>query len=169
MRSMVNYYQRIKWQYYNFQGDSTGLFNEILRASNKIGMDEALAYLEQCVIEKRLAWLKANLGQVKNENDLVIDGYRWFYEKYLGVSIPKDGEIVEHTEKRIVMCWWNPCPTLEACKKLGLDTREICKKSYQKPVQVFLKHINPKLRFDRNYENIRPYAVYCEEIIELVD
>ena len=166
---MLNYYQRIKQQYNNFQGDSTELFTEILRASNEIGIDKALAYLEQCVIEKRLAWLKANLDKVQNEDDPIIDGYRSFYEKYLGISVPKDGEIVEHTEKRLVMHWWNPCPTLEVCKKLGLDTREICKKAYQKPVQEFLKHINPKLRFDRNYESIRPHATYCEEIIELVD
>jgi hypothetical protein len=145
------------------------LFREILRASNEIGLDQALTYLEQCVTEKRLAWLKVNLGEVKNENDPVIDGYRWFYEKYLGISVPKDGEIVEHTGKRMVMRWRNPCPTLEACKKFGLDTREICKKAYHKPVQEFLNQIDPKLRFDRNYESIRPHAAYCEEIIVLED
>jgi hypothetical protein len=76
---------------------------------------------------------------------------------------------VEHTQKRIVMRWWNPCPTLEACNKLGLDTREVCKKAYEKPVQEFLKQINPRLRFGRNYESIRPHAACCEEIIELED
>jgi hypothetical protein len=166
---MPNYYQCIKQQYTNFQGDSTELFNEILRASNEIGIDKALAYLEQCVIEKRLAWLKANLDKTPNEDDPIMDGYRWFYEKYLGVSVPRDGEIVEHTKKKIVMRWRNPCPTLEVCKKLGLDTREICKKAYHKPVQEFLNLINPKLRFDRNYDSIRPHAKYCEEVIELAE
>ncbi len=166
---MPNYYQRIKQQYQSFQGDSTKLFNEILTASNEIGMDEALAYLEQCVIEKRAAWLKANLDEAIDENDPVAEGYKWFYEKYLGVSVPEDGEIVEHTQKRIVMRWWNPCPTLEACRKLGLDTREVCKKAYQRPVQEFLRHIHPRLRFDRNYQSIRPHAAYCEEIIVLED
>jgi hypothetical protein len=166
---MPDYFQRIKQQYNNFQSDSTELFNEILKVSNEIGMDKALAYLEQCVIEKRLTWLQTNLGEAKRGNDPVLDGYRWFYEKYLGLSVPKDGEIVEHTGERLVMRWWNPCPTLDACKKLGLDTREVCKKAYQKPVQEFLRYINPRLRFDRNYECIRPYAAYCEEIIELVD
>jgi hypothetical protein len=162
-------YQHIKQAYNNSRGDSTGLFNEILRASNEMGMDEALAYLEQCVIEKRSAWLEANRGNVKNEVDPVVEGYRWFYEVYLGVSVPKDGEIVEQTGKRIVMRWWNPCPTLEACKKFGLDTREICKKAYHKPVEEFLKHINPGLRFERNYDSLRPHAAYCEEIIFLED
>ena len=166
---MLNYYGRIKQHYNNLQGDSTGLFNEIMKISNEIGVDEALAYLEQCVIEKRSAWSEANYNEAQNEDDPITEGYRWFYEKYLGVSVPKDGEIVVHTEKRIVMHWRNPCPTLEACKKLGLDTREICRKAYQKPVQEFLKQIDPRLKFDRNYERIRPYAAYCEEIIELVD
>src|SRR5512144_2340193 len=145
---MPDYHQRIRQQYQSLQGDSTDLFNEILAVSSEIGMDEALAYLEQCVIEKRAAWLKANLDEAINENDPAAEGYRWFYEKYLGVSVPRDGEIVEHAEKRIVMRWRNPCPTLEACRKLGLDTREVCKKAYQKPVQEFLQHIHPKLRFD---------------------
>ena len=132
-------------------------------------MDEALAYLERCVTKKRLSRLKANHGEIQNEDDPVNNGYTWFYEKYLGVSVPKDGEIIERSQKRLVMRWRHSCPTLEACKKLGLDTREICRKAYQKPVQEFLKHINPRLRFDRNYESIRPQAAYCEEIIELVD
>jgi hypothetical protein len=166
---MLNFFQCIKQQYEILQGDSTELFREIAAASQEIGIDESLAYLEQCVIEKRLAWLKVNLGETVDESDPVREGYKWFYEKYLRVSVPEDGEIVEHTETRIIMRWWNPCPTLEACKKLGLDTREVCKKAYHKPVQEFLQHIHPKLRFDRNYENIRPYAAYCEEIIVLED
>jgi len=156
-------------QYNNLQGDSTELFDEIIRISNEIGMDEALAYLERCVTKKRLSWLRANHGAIQNEDDPVNNGYTWFYEKYLGISVPKDGEIIERSQKRLVMRWRHSCPTLEACKKLGLDTREICRKAYQKPVQEFLKHINPKLRFDRNYESIRPHAAYCEEIIELID
>ena len=98
-----------------------------------------------------------------------MEGYHWFYERYLRVRPPADGEIIEQSEKRLVMRWRNPCPTLEACRKLGLDTREVCKKAFEKPVEEFLKTINPKLRFDRNYEHIRPYTAYCEEIIVLED
>ena len=166
---LTYYYQRIEEKYQHSQGDSTELFDEILDASTVITLDEALSCLERCVIEKRAAWLKANFGEVEIESDPVNAGYEWFYEKYLRVSVPKDGEIVERSENRMVMRWWNPCPTLEACKKVGLDTREICKKVYQRPVDEFLKRINPKLRFSRNYNNIRPYAAYCEEIIELED
>jgi hypothetical protein len=163
------YYRHIKQQYQNLQGDSTELFREILMAASEIGMDQALVYLEQCVIEKRSAWIKRHASEIMDESDPAMAGYKWFYEKYLQVSVPKDGMIVEQTGKRIIMRWWNPCPTLEACNKFGLDTRGICRKAYHRPVQEFLKHIHPKLRFDRNYENIRPHAAYCEEIIVLED
>lgn len=166
---MLNHYQRIKQLYSNLHGDSTELFQEILTAASEIGLEEALAYLEQCVMEKRTMWLQDNLGKPANENDPVTEGYKWFYEKYLGVSVPEDGEIVEHTDKRMVMRWRNPCPTLEACNQLGMDTRQVCKMAYEKPVEEFLKHIHPKLRFQRNYESIRPHTAYCEEIITLED
>ena len=82
---MLNYYQRIKQQYNNLRGDSTDLFNEIIRISNEIGMDEALAYLEQCVTKKRLSWLKANRSEIQNEDDplkMDTDGFMrniWVY------------------------------------------------------------------------------------------
>jgi hypothetical protein len=164
---MADHYQIIKQQYQDLQGDSAELFRTILLAAEEIGIDAAWGYLERCVLEKRSAWLQANLQGTPDENDPLLEGYRWFYENYLRVRVPKDGEIVEHTTRRIVMRWRNPCPTLAACQKLGLDTREVCKKAYEKPVQEFLKRIDPRLRFDRNYENIRPQADFCEEIITL--
>jgi len=163
----MNHYLRIKTQYENARGDSTELFREILRVSNEIGLDEALSILERCVIEKRLAWARAHLGEMERAGNAVLDGYRWFYEKYLGVSVPDDGEIVELSEKKIVSRWWNPCPTLEACKKFGLDTRIVCKKAYHGPVQAFLKQLHPGLRFERNYNCLRPHTAYCEEVIFL--
>ncbi len=162
-----NYTQRIKDQYLCSYPDSTRLFEEIIKISNDIGLDGALAILENCVIEKRLNWLSSELNQSEIQGDSVLDGYHWFYEKYLQVSVPKDGEIVERTESRLVTRWWNFCPTLNACQKLGLDTRQICLITYHKPVDHFLKTINPKLSFERNYDCIRPYADYCEEIILL--
>ena len=163
----MNIPQRIKSYYENSRNDSAELFREILRVSNEIGMGEALSILERCVIEKRLAWARTHLAEVSTTGIPVLDGYRWFYEKYLGVSVPEDGEIVELSEKRIVSRWWNPCPTLEACQQLGLDTKVICKKAYHRPVQEFLMQLHPGLRFERNYDCIRPHTAYCEEIIFL--
>lgn len=164
---MSDYYQRIKEEYENLKGDSVALFRVILSAAAEIGMDTTLAYLERCVIEKRTAWLRANLETGIGAGDPVMDGFTWFYERYLGLSVPEDGEIVEHTDRGILMRWWNPCPTLEACRQLGLDTRVVCRKAYHRPVQEFLAQIHPALRFDRNYERLRPYAACCEEMITL--
>jgi hypothetical protein len=165
----LNNTQRIKAQYENSRGDSTELFHEILRVSKEIGLDETLSILERCVTEKRLAWAEAHLSEMNLTGHPVLDGYRWFYEKYLGVFVPRDGEIVELSEKRIVSRWWNLCPTLEACKKFGLDTREVCKKAYHRPVQEFLMQLHPGLRFERNYDRLRPHTDYCEEVIFLED
>jgi tRNA(adenine34) deaminase len=161
------YYQLVRHQYARSRGDSTELFQTILSIAQEIGLDGALACLEQCVIEKRLAWWDRNVETLERTGNPLRDGYRMFYEGYLGLSIPQDGEIVEAMDRRLVTRWWNPCPTLEACKKLGLDTREICRKVYHQPVQVLLSKIDPRLRFERNYAALRPYTPYCEEIIRL--
>jgi hypothetical protein len=164
---LTGHYDLIKQAYLNSAGDSTALFRTIMAVASEAGLDQALAYLERCVTEKRLAWLQANLAGLERTDDPLLDGYRIFYEVYLGVAVPQDGEIVERNERVIVTRWWNRCPTLEACSKLGLDTREVCKKTYHKPVQAFLAAIDPRLNFDRNYESIRPHRPYCEEIILL--
>jgi hypothetical protein len=164
---MEAHFQRIKQLYENRTGDTTELFQTIMAIAGEVGLDQALAYLEQCVIEKRLAWLDKHLADFERTDDPVLDGYRLFYEVYLGVSAPDEGEIVAQTGQKMVTRWWNHCPTLEACQELGLDTREICRKVYHQPVQVFLSKVDSRLKFDRNYEALRPQAPYCEEIITL--
>ncbi len=161
------YYQVILEKYKNREGDFGGLFRAVLAVGDEVGLERALGYLEKCVMEKRLGWLDERLDKIGRTGDAVEDGYRIFYEEYLGISVPKDGEVVDRTDKKMVTRWWNYCPVLEGCKKFGLDTRVVCKRAYHKPVQVFLSRINPRLKFDRNYDSIRPYTPYCEEILTL--
>ena len=161
------YYRIILEKYRKKKQDFAQLFQAVLAVGDEIGLEEALGYLEKCVIEKRLGWLDERLDKMERTGNAVEDGYRIFYEEYLGISASKDGEVVDKTDKKIVMRWWNYCPVLEGCRKFGLDTRVVCKKAYHKPVQVFLSKINSKLKFDRNYDSIRPYTPYCEEIITL--
>lgn len=163
----MNFLQQIKQAYRNPAGNPNEPFQTVLSAADEIGLDAALELLEQCVIEKRQEWLDQNLISIERSGDPLEDAYRAFYEQYLGVSIPEGGEMVEKDGCKLVMRWWNACPTLETCKALGLDTREICKKVYHKPVQEFLRRIDPHLRFDRNYDALRPYTPYCEEMIIL--
>jgi hypothetical protein len=165
----ARYYDLVNRCYRDAGGDFTELFHTVLAIGTEIGWDRAWGCLQQCVIDKRLAWLGKNLEALQRTGDPLLDGYRSFYEVYLGVSTPRDGQIVEATDRRLVTRWWNRCPTLEACTRLGLDTRVICKQVYQEPVQVFLSAVDSRLRFARSYEAIRPYAPYCEEIIMLED
>jgi hypothetical protein len=165
---MDEHYRLVKGAYEKpTGGDSTQLLQTVLSVADKVGLDNALACLERCVVEKRLSWLENNLEGLERTGDPVLDGYRLFFEVYLGLSIPEDGEIVEHSASRLVMRWWNPCPMLDACMALGLDTRDICRLAYHRPVQEFFAELHPGLRFDRNYETLRPHTPYCEEIITL--
>lgn len=161
------YSQLVRDQYESSRGDSTALFQTILSIAEEVGMEEVLECLQQCVIERRLACLGRNVKALEKTGNPLIDGYKTFYESYLGLAIPQDGEIIEVSNRRLVTRWWNHCPTLEACQKFGLDTREIRKKVYHKPVEVLLAKIDPRLRVKRNYEALRPYTPYCEEIIGL--
>ncbi len=150
-------------------GDATVLFETVLSLAARSDLDEVLACLEGYVIERRLAWADRHAGQWPRTGDPLADGYRLFYEGYLGLSVPRDGRVIAATGARWVTRWWNPCPTLEVCRKLGLDTRVICRRVYHRPVQVLLARIDPRLRFERDYDALRPHAAYCEEIITLDD
>jgi hypothetical protein len=161
------YYRLIKAQYQQRRGSSIELFRTILEIAEEIGLRRALRHLERCVTEKRLLWLERNLETLDRSGDPLLDGYRAFYERYLGVSIPAEGQVVEVTEYRLVTRWWNRCSTLEACQALGLDTREVCAQAYHRPVEAFLARIDPRLGFERNYDALRPHACYCEEAITL--
>jgi hypothetical protein len=161
------YRQLIKYQYENSRGDSVNLFKTILSIAEETGLGKALSCFEQCVIEKRVLWLERNEQSLEKTGNPLLDGYKAFYERYLGLSIPRDGEIIEATERRMVFRWWNKCPTLEACVACGLDTRKVCKVVYHQPVQIILSRIDARLRFERNYDALRPHTEYCEESIEL--
>jgi hypothetical protein len=163
----MEYYDRIKDEYRRSKRNTTRLFQTVMSVADEIGLEATLELLEQCVTEKRLAWLDRHLPSLEKSGDALTDGHRIFYEEYLGISTPKDGEEVEVTERKLVMRWRNECPALNACQELGLDTREICRKVYHGPSQVFLSRIDPRLRFDRDYSAIRPHMPYCEEIITL--
>ena len=167
--SPADFQRRIADQYSRLQGDSTALFEEIIAAAAVVGMDSALAMLESCCMSKRLAWIHTHFSGPTPSDDMAVQtGFDWFYVNYLHVHLPGDGEVVEATPDQIISRWWNPCPTLDACRKLGLDTREVCRKAYHRPVDSFLQVIHPGLRFERNYHCLRPHTPCCEEIIRLV-
>jgi hypothetical protein len=155
--------QAIRDLYINKQGDSQALFGEVLRS----GTPDAWRDLEQCVIEKRLAWFNANRSRLKFSGDPVWDGYNMFYYDYLGLSIPSDGVILIKSREQVLSRWWNRCPTLEACQASGLETRQVCQMVYERPVEILLQLLDARLHFERSYIHIRPHADYCEERVWL--
>lgn len=142
------------------------LFRYIERVSKLTGRDEAWRILEELVTEKRLGWLSRRRIVSAAEPNPIERAFDLFYRQYLAAA-DDELEIIEKKPDRIVVRCRNPCPTLEACQTLGMDTRFVCRKAYELPTQIFLRRIDPGLRFIRNYHRIRPYAEFCEETIQL--
>lgn len=118
--------------------------------------------------QKRLAWWEENKDKLNLTGSLPRQAFTMVLFEYMGIN-PKDIEVVYEDERKITWRSFNFCPILEACQRLGLDTRIVCKETDEESVQDFIACLNPKLRFSRSYERIRPYAEYCEETFELVN
>jgi len=116
--------------------------------------------------EKRNSWYAKNRGDLALEGSEVRKAYTMFLLEYLKID-PREAPIVYEDETRIVWRSINWCPVVEACERGGFDTREVCKYGWETSVQAMIEKINPKLRFSRNYDRIRPHTDYCEEEIEL--
>jgi tRNA(adenine34) deaminase len=117
-------------------------------------------------IRRRLDWFKENrLTFTFINHDLVDSAYNLLLCR-LNIDRSK-AQIVDRTDYRIVFHSKNFCPTLEACKILNYDTRYICKHYNENATDVLIKQIDQRLRFERNYDKLRPYSDYCEEMIIL--
>ncbi len=131
-----------------------------------------LAEIERHVAAKRKAWCEGNRDRIAAR---IIDrpvrpraAFEVLFFDYMGLSA-KDLPILIENEAEIVWSSRNPCPTLEACRQLQLDTRVVCRQAYEKSTQTFLSAIDPELRFLRDYRKIRPHAEACIERIVRVD
>ena len=145
--------------------DFVRLFEYVKVVGKELGEKMAWKLLEQSVTKRRINWCQSSdLSNI--DGTLVEKAYELFFLRYLRIPVDKV-PIVKKTDRKIVFKSYNFCPTLEACKILGLDTRFVCKNAYERPTQAFFSQIDPKLRFKRNYECIRPHSEYCEEIIKL--
>jgi len=114
--------------------------------------------------KKRLRWYEENKGRLNLKGSDVGKAYTLFLIQYLDLS-PREVPVVYEDERKIIWRSYNFCPVLQACKRLGMDTREVCRQAEEKPVQELISRISPNLRFSRKYEKIRPYEQYCEEMI----
>jgi tRNA(adenine34) deaminase len=96
------------------------------------------------------------------------EAYELLFFDYMGLD-PAQVPVIEESPERIVWLSSNECPTLAACRRLDLDTRQVCKATAERPVQTFLSRLDPRLRFVRDYQTIRPHAAACREQIVRVD
>ena len=87
--------------------------------------------IEKELTEKRNIWFEKNKKSLKLQGLDVEKAYQLILKK-IGIN-PNEAPIVERTKKRIVFHSTNYCPTLEACKILGLDTKKICKRVFENP------------------------------------
>jgi ribosomal protein S18 acetylase RimI-like enzyme len=116
--------------------------------------------------EKRLQWLRSHRPDENFPNDsVVLKAYRVLLE--LLQATEAECPIVYRNDEKLVFHSRNFCPTLEACKILGMDTRHICKLYNERSTDRLVKEVHPNLKFTRNYEKLRPYCEYCEEMIVL--
>ena len=131
------------------------------------GADEAaLDALNEDSVKRRTTWF--NEHRVEFDflaGDSLEAGYRLLLARF-GIT-PEQAPVIERTEKRIVFHSQNFCPTLEACRILGLDTRFVCKHLNEQATDALVKLCDPRLSFSRCYERLRPYAPYCEEMLTL--
>ena len=114
--------------------------------------------------KERIDWYKKNKDKIKfSKENILDDAYLLFLIK---LNLKKEeAPIVERKETEIVIHSQNFCPTLEACKILGMDTSFVCKNLNEKSTDNLLKQLNASLAFKRNYKKLRPSNEYCEESI----
>jgi len=128
--------------------------------------------LADLTAQKRLRWLKRNLKRMLKKWNHLDDVEKPHY--IIGVEEMKIDQTKQKLTRisptKIRIDSYNFCPWLEACKILELDTRVICKEILESSTQAAINEINPKIRFSRNYDNIRPQNPdFCEEYLELVE
>lgn len=131
-----------------------------LRGINEEGLKKSAALNSK----KRMEWYNKTNQKIKFGNENILDDAYLLFLTKLGIN-EEEAPVVNRTEKEIVIHSKNFCPTLEACKILGLDTSYICKHLTEKSMNDLLKLLNPSLSFTRNYSRLRPRTEFCEEKI----
>jgi len=126
--------------------------------------DHQLNVLNEDSIHRRMKWFDENKDSFDFiSHDLLDSAYRLLLERFrIG---PEEAPVVSRTDRQIVFHSMNFCPTLEVCKILNLDTRYVCKRLNEDSTDTLIKQIDGGLKFSRNYEKLRPYTDYCEEMI----
>jgi tRNA(Arg) A34 adenosine deaminase TadA len=125
--------------------------------------------LERAVTARRLAWADAHRQRLAGASaPTPRQAFDLLFFDYMGLDA-RDLPVVAESEDEIVWESRNPCPTVEACRALGIDTRRVCRAVYEKSTQALISRLDPALRFLRDYARIRPHTDHCRERIVRVD
>ena len=140
----------------------------LARTAQLLACDGDYGPLDAEQAARRLTWWDHNKDRLRLSGPLPRQAYTLFLIMYLGLE-PDEVPVVYEDDFKITWRSFNFCPTLEACQRLGLDSREVCRAGTERSVQELISRLDPRLRFSRNYaDGIRPYAPYCEESIDLI-
>lgn len=130
--------------------------------------DSGLSALNEDSVRRRTGWFDENMARLDfGLADLPYAGYRLLLERFHITE--NEAPVVMRSAKEIVFHSMNFCPTLEACRILGLDTRYVCKRLNEASTDALVKKIDGRLCFSRNYDCLRPNTAYCEERVSLSD
>lgn len=125
--------------------------------------------LSDLITERRVGWIEEHLDEMLDKyNGLSPEerAHRIVFLEHMVIN-PEHSKVERVSPGKIRIYSYNFCPYLEACNKLGLDTRFVCREIGEPSLQETMRRIDPGLRFSRNYTRIRPYiADFCEEYIE---
>jgi tRNA(adenine34) deaminase len=120
-------------------------------------------------VRRWLAWWEANHLELDLPGPLPRQAYTLVLQVFMGLD-QREVPVVYEDDRTIIWRSTNFCPTLEACRRLELDTRVVCRAATEDAVQALIACLDPRLRFSRAYQaGIRPHAPFCEEQITLRD
>ncbi len=87
-----------------------------------------------------------------------------FYLDFLQVP-PQNYEVVSVTPTKLVTRCDNPCPILDFAQAIHVDTLDMCRTISEPMSKWFVRLVDNRLEFTRNYHMIRPHSPKCEETI----
>jgi tRNA(Arg) A34 adenosine deaminase TadA len=128
----------------------------------------SLRELDDAIASRRLAWLEERADRLRATPPTPRSLFETLFLDCLGLR-REDLPVLSESEQEITWSSRNPCPTLEACAQLGLDTRKVCRGAHERSTQAFLSWFDPRFRFLRDYDEIRPWSHHCRERIVRVD
>lgn len=125
--------------------------------------------LANLITARRIAWFQKNKDACLLKFTNLPDeekAYRIIFLEHMKIN-PGHSEMIRISGNEIKVNSYNFCPYLEACKRLRLDTKFVCREIGEPSVNKICQMINPKLKFYRNYSKIRPDCHFCEEYLKL--